>query len=311
MEISTKLDLEALDRASQKDLDELAKGPRRGILIEMSGSTAGRVHVLADGSTTIGRGSDCTIVFDDTTLSRTHAAIEAKQEEYVLVDCDSLNGCYVNLARQEKATLQHGDRVQFGTGVRLQFQLVSQEEQRVLVRMYEAAVLDGLTGLTNRRALDERLQAELAYALRHETDLCIIMLDIDHFKQVNDTYGHLAGDEVIRSLAQILQRGIRCEDLAARYGGEEFVVVVRGVPLEGAVNLAERLRSAIAERAIEHGDEILTVTSSFGVASLALLDGEPNAPRLLDAADGALYAAKSGGRNRVESAQRRMTTKSE
>jgi two-component system, cell cycle response regulator len=302
MDIKTKLDLKALEKGAQQDLDGLAKGPRRGILIEMSGSTAGRVHVLADGETTIGRGTDCTIMFDDTTLSRTHASIEGKDETYVLTDRESLNGCYVNLARQEKVALNHGDRVQFGTGVRLQFQLSSQEEQRVLVRMYEAAVLDGLTGLTNRRALDERLQSELAYAVRHESNLAIVMLDIDHFKKVNDTHGHLAGDEVIRTLAQILQREIRCEDLAARYGGEEFVVVVRGVPHAGAFNLAERLRVAIAERDIEHGDEILRVTSSFGVASLLSLKGEPTVHSLLDAADTALYAAKGGGRNRVESA---------
>jgi two-component system, cell cycle response regulator len=302
MEIKTKLDLKALEKGAQQDLDDLAKGPRRGILIEMSGSTAGRVHVLAEGATTVGRGTDCTIIFDDTTLSRTHASIEGNGEEYVLTDCDSLNGCYVNLARQERAALKHGDRVQFGTGVRLQYQLASQEEQRVLIRMYEAAVLDGLTGLTNRRALDERLHSELAYAIRHETNLAIIMLDIDHFKKVNDTHGHLAGDEVIRTLAQILQREIRCEDLAARYGGEEFVVVVRGVPQVGAMNLAERLRFAIAEREIEHGDETLNVTSSFGVASLSSLTAEPNVHHLVEAADKALYAAKSGGRNRVESA---------
>ncbi len=302
MEIKTKLVLRALDQGAQRDVDNLAKGPRRGILIEMSGSTAGRVHVLADGATTIGRGSDCTIIFDDTTLSRTHASLDGVEEEYVLTDCDSLNGCFVNLARVEKAPLNHGDRVQFGTGLRLQFQLASQEKQRVLIRMYEAAVLDGLTGLTNRRALDERLQAELAYAVRHETNLSIIMLDIDHFKKVNDTYGHLAGDEVIRTLAQILQRGIRCEDLAARYGGEEFVVLARGFPHVGAMNLAERLRFAIAEREIEHGEVTLKVTSSFGVASFSSLTGEPTVHRLVDAADGALYAAKSGGRNRVESA---------
>ncbi len=302
MEIKTKLDLRALNDGSQRDLDNLAKGPRRGILIEMSGSTAGRVHVLPNDVTTIGRGSDCTIIFDDTTLSRTHARITQEAELYLLTDCDSLNGCYVNLARQSEAPLQHGDRVQVGTGVRLQFQLVNQEEQRVLVRMYEAAVLDGLTGLTNRRALDERIVSELAYAVRHQTELCVIMLDIDFFKKVNDTHGHLAGDEVIRTIAKLLQRGIRCEDLAARYGGEEFVVVTRGIPIIGAANLAERLRVAIAERVIEHGDEQLSVTASFGVASLANMPGEPNAASLLEAADRALYTAKSSGRNRVQTA---------
>ena len=302
MEIRTKLDLKALDEGARKDLDNLARGPRRGILIEMSGSTAGRVHLLADEETTIGRGSDCTIIFDDTTLSRTHARIRADGEEYLLTDCESLNGCYVNLARQQEASLRHGDRVQFGTGVRLQFQLVNQEEQRVLVRMFEAAVLDGLTGLTNRRALDERIVSEMAYAVRHEAELCAIMLDIDFFKKVNDTHGHLAGDEVIRTIAKLLQRGIRCEDLAARYGGEEFVVLTRGIPLGGAVNLAERLRVAIAERLIEHGDQQLSVTSSFGVASLSQISGEPTAAALLEAADRALYAAKTGGRNRVETA---------
>jgi two-component system cell cycle response regulator len=303
MEISTKLDLQALGPGASKDLEALSREPKRGIFIEMSGSFAGRVHRLTDAEVTVGRSADCTIHFDDNTLSRTHARVRGGNGCDVLEDCTSLNGTYVNQTRITEVVLTHGDRVQFGSGIRLQYQRVTLEEERILIRLYEAAVLDGLTGLTNRRALQERLESELAYALRHSTPLAVLLLDIDFFKRVNDTYGHLAGDDVLRSVAQLFQKEVRCEDLAARYGGEEFVVVTRGINLEGACCLAERLRKAVEARTILHGDESLQVTVSIGVASLEHGPTEPSVAQLLEAADRALYRAKEGGRNQVVAAQ--------
>lgn len=271
----------------------------RGVLIEMSGGHAGRVHCVGDDPVTLGRGAQCSLTFKDTTLSRTHARIRRTEAGYLLEDAGSLNGCFVNRHRESRAMLSHGDRLRFGSGVRFQFQLVTPEEEAVLVHMYAAAVQDGLTGLVNRRALDDRLEAELAHALRHRRELCVLMIDVDHFKKVNDTHGHLAGDEVLRQIARLLGDQVRTEDVVARYGGEEFVVITRDVPVHGAAALAERLRAAVSRRRFHFEQLSLTVTISVGIASLSGLRTEQSAPRLLAAADIALYLAKEGGRNRV------------
>lgn len=241
------------------------------------------------------------MAFQDTTLSRMHARVRQETDgQFVVEDLGSLNGSYVNSSRIESAQLEHGDRIRLGSGVRLQFQLVDSREEEVLVRMYQAATMDGLTGLTNRRALDERLQAELAYALRHKTELCALIVDIDFFKKVNDTHGHLAGDEVLRCVSALLDTAVRSEDLVGRYGGEEFVVIARSVSVRSAGFLAERLRKLVEDLTIEFEENTLQVTASFGVAGLSSLAGEPTVSALLAAADEALYRAKETGRNRVE-----------
>ncbi len=274
----------------------------RGVLIEMSGGEAGRVHCVGDAVVTLGRGAQCSLTFKDTTLSRTHARIRRTDGEYLLEDSGSLNGCFVNRHRETRVVLSHGDRLRFGSGVRFQFQLVTPEEEAVLVHMYAASVQDGLTGLVNRRALNDRLDAEIAHALRHRRELCLLMIDVDHFKRVNDTHGHLAGDEVLRQIADLLADQVRTEDVVARYGGEEFVVLTRDVPVHGAAALAERLRAAVAVRRFRFEQLSMRVTISVGISSLSGLLAERSAPRLLAAADVALYKAKSSGRNRVISA---------
>lgn len=266
------------------------------ILIEMSGSRAGRVHTLPDTETTVGRGEQASLVFDDATLSRLHARIVPIPGGHVLVDSQSLNGCYVNFQQESTVQLKHGDRVRLGSGVRLQYQLVTDEEEALLRRMYDAAVLDGLTGLTNRRALDDRLLSELAHATRHGREMSVLLIDIDHFKAINDTHGHLAGDEVLRAVADTLQAQVRCEDLVARYGGEEFCVIARDIPIEGASAFADRLRKAVLATTTEFESLTLTVSVSVGIAALSRVESA-DVPTLLKAADDALYAAKAAGRN--------------
>ncbi|MFH1529939.1 MAG: GGDEF domain-containing protein [Pseudomonadota bacterium] len=271
----------------------------RGILIEMSGGEAGRVHCLRDTVLTLGRGKQCTLAFQDTTLSRTHARIQAIEGAYLLEDTGSLNGCFVNRFRETRAILAHGDRLRFGSGVSFQFQLVTPEEEAVLVHMYAAAIQDGLTGLVNRRSLDDHLKAEFAFAVRRRRELNVLIVDVDHFKKVNDTHGHLAGDNVLRQIADLLRAQARTEDLVARYGGEEFVVVARDVPAADACSLAERLRCAIEAHPFRFEQLTLRVTVSVGVSCLSKLTEKASVPRLLAAADVALYEAKAGGRNRV------------
>jgi diguanylate cyclase (GGDEF)-like protein len=283
------------------DLASLSSGGKdRGLLMEMSGADAGHVHMLRDDVVTIGRGDDCVIAFADTTLSRVHARITFEGDDWVVADCGSLNGTYVNNAKIQRHVLAHGDRLRLGAGVRMLFQRVTSEEEDVLVQLYEASVRDGLTGMFNRRHLSDRLAQEVAYAVRHDTGVCVLLLDIDFFKKVNDTHGHLAGDEVLRRLAGLVGEQIRREDLLARYGGEEFVLVIREVPLASAGLLAERIRAAVERMEVPYEGKILRMTVSIGVASLASCGADRTPTHLLALADQALYRAKETGRNRVE-----------
>lgn len=176
--------------------------------------------------------------------------------------------------------------------VRLQEELI--EKNRLLE---ELSTTDALTGISNRRFVDETLELEFMRARRHGTPLSVVMGDVDHFKRVNDDFGHPAGDRVLRMVAQILQRRLRATDFAGRYGGEEFLVVL-GAPEDGAQLLAERWRCEIEEAPLDVcGDVPISVTMSFGVATITADMEEPE--DLVAAADTALYEAKSAGRNRV------------
>jgi two-component system, cell cycle response regulator len=156
------------------------------------------------------------------------------------------------------------------------------------------ALVDPLTELPNRRALDERLQQEWARMLRHGGQLSVIMADIDHFKDVNDRYGHPAGDEVLRQVGRLLAEGCRESDTPARYGGEEFVVVAPETTVQAAAEFAERLRTSLCSRPLDVHGQSIQVTASFGVAGQ---DGHQSPEELVKAADKALYLAKSAGRN--------------
>ena len=172
-----------------------------------------------------------------------------------------------------------------------------------LIRARELALQDELTGLANRRAMEKLLTEEVARGLRHGRPLSIVMADIDHFKAVNDTYGHRAGDEVLRQVARLVGESLRSIDTAARYGGEELLVVLPETPGTEARRVAERIRRVIAEHDFlveaEEGEPMLSlrVTVSLGVASLP--HDADNPKRIVEIADRALYDAKRQGRNRV------------
>jgi two-component system cell cycle response regulator len=170
-------------------------------------------------------------------------------------------------------------------------------------KLQSLAVTDGLTGLHNHRAFQDYLEEQFQTAMRNKQPLALILMDVDHFKQYNDTYGHQAGDEVLRQVAQILQANVREGDFVARYGGEEFVIVLPRTDLESAVAVAERLRRAV-ESAEWH---LRPITGSFGVACIRP-DMETR-QELIEAADQALYQAKKNGRNRVEAWNYRLLLK--
>ena len=169
-------------------------------------------------------------------------------------------------------------------------------------KLTQLAETDGLTGLANRSHFDKMLAYECARHLRSEKELSLILLDIDHFKTFNDTYGHVGGDQCLREIARALAKSVsRATDLVARYGGEEFVALLPETPLKGAVVLAEKIRSCISDLELSHRDSHAGyVTASLGVVSGRFLTGS-SVIDVVNSADIELYAAKAGGRNRVSS----------
>jgi two-component system, cell cycle response regulator len=291
--------------ASQMDTHIVEAPPRAlrrtAVLTVSGGIDAGRVLPLPrEEVVSLGRASECTYPFDDVSLSREHAQILSIGADFVFKDAGSRNGSYINEVQVTKASvLKDGDRLRLGSNTLLRFALVDEEEEAALVRVYEAAVRDGLTGVYNRKHLEERIVAELEFARRHGTALSVILIDVDHFKYVNDTYGHLAGDAVLQHVSGIVAQDMRAEDVLGRYGGEEFLVVCRGVDVEGAMALAERLRWDIWNALTPYESHQIRVTASAGVASLACCGGVIERAALLQMADQRMYQAKQGGRNRV------------
>ncbi len=281
-------------------LPAATKQTARAILTVISGASAGRVHSLSDGVTLIGRARDAHLRFDEAGVSRVHARVMGGDGGgYVIEDLESTNGTFVAGERVKRTELQSGDRVNIGPHVSVSFSIVDSQAERMAHELYESAVRDTLTKAHNRRYFIERLGSEIAYARRHSTPLSLVLFDLDHFKRVNDSYGHLAGDAVLREVAALVARMIRVEDVFARFGGEEFVVLTRGIEHDGAGRFSERLRAAIEKLEVAAEGAELKVTISVGYASVAeLLPSERNAEALIRLTDERLYTAKTGGRNR-------------
>lgn len=271
----------------------------RHVLIRMDGSDVGRVIGLKeDGCFTIGRRGDCDLSLKYEGVSRMHARIVFEDGAYVVEDLQSSNGTLVRGQRVAKHRLNHGDVVQFGPLVSVRYSITDSQEESVLRHLYEASVRDSLTGAFNREYLSERLKTEVAFALRHRSETSLVMFDLDHFKNVNDNFGHQAGDAVLLEVVRSVQQALRKEDVLARYGGEEFAISVRGIGAEGTRLLAERVRRA-NRRVITFEHHQIPISLSVGCATLSECGDEPTVDRLIAVADRRLYAAKQAGRNRV------------
>ncbi len=257
----------------------------------------GKRFVLDKSPTRLGRGADSQIVLEGDSVSRRHAHLERRAGAWYVVDDGSTNGTYVNeeqIAREQ--LLVNGDRIKVGPSI-LKFLSGADAEAKYHEEIYRMTIVDGLTQIHNKRALFEALEKELMRARRYERDLALLMFDIDFFKRINDQYGHLAGDHVLRELARIVQERIRREEVFARYGGEEFVILLPETPLPGAAALAESLRARVANHAFVFQGERIPVTVSIGTALMG--ENDKVASDLIQRADEKLYEAKRGGRNRV------------
>jgi two-component system, cell cycle response regulator len=257
----------------------------------------GKRFVLDTSPLRVGRGAENHIVLDGDSVSRRHAHFEERGTAWFAVDDNSTNGTYVNddqIARE--LALGNGDRIKVGPTI---FKYLSGQdvEAQYHEEIYRMTIIDGLTQAHVKRYLLEALEKEIIRARRHQRELSFIMLDIDHFKKVNDFHGHLAGDFVLKELARIVQGRIRRDEVFARYGGEEFAIILPETHLEGARALAEGLREKVEQSRFVFQNETISVTISIGVAQLH--DNDKVSTDLIKSADEKLYDAKRGGRNRV------------
>ena len=272
----------------------------RGTLTVIAGPGAGETITLANDETILGRDATSTIAVDDASVSRRHARITRDQRAHHFIeDLGSTNGTYVAGRRVRRAALRTGDRLQIGRDTVYRFAVVDREEEEFQRRLYEASMRDTLTDLPNRRTLVERLASEVAHAERTGGDLGVLMIDLDHFKAINDRFGHLAGDEVLKAIAHAGAQAIRAGDVLARYGGEEFVALARDARKEEATILAERLRCSVLGAQVPTSGGHVSVTVSVGVAVLSECERGDDGRRLLARADARLYKAKLSGRNRT------------
>lgn len=272
----------------------------RATLTIISGINAGQVFALDGTEHVIGRGTEADLWLEDGGVSRRHAKIYCRSDgRYFVEDLGSTNGTFIGSQRVSTCEVKPGDRLQLGPHVILRFAITDDAEEELQRRLYESSTRDGLTRLYNRKYFTERLTAEVAYSRRHKVKLAVMLLDLDDFKHTNDTYGHLAGDMVLRLVSAQMQRLIRVEDLVARYGGEEFVILARSTGKTDAVRLAERIRASIAELEIPIADRSIKVTLSMGVAALPDVAPEGGPNELIALADARLYRAKNEGKNRI------------
>ncbi|MEO6601308.1 MAG: GGDEF domain-containing protein [Polyangiaceae bacterium] len=291
------------ERTAIVSLSELRSTPRRlskdrHLLVRVKGAELGRVSRLPPEPFRIGRSQDCELWLGDDGVSRKHARIFQEGPSYLIEDTESANGTFVQGQRVSRQVLRDGDVVQFGPTAVFRYTVTDESQESLLQQLYDASVTDALTGAHNREHFDTQLRSEVSFARRHKADVSLAFFDVDHFKKVNDTYGHQGGDAVLMSLANAIRGMIRNEDVFARYGGEEFALILRGIDLAGASTVGERLRERVEAMRVNFEGRVLTVTVSVGCASFAELE-EKTPEALVSTADKRLYAGKHAGRNRV------------
>ena len=277
------------------------QAPKEASLVQIYGPNLGQRYVIEKPETNIGRDADCDIVLDSDNVSRAHARLLGDGKSVQLQDLGSTNGSLVNDREVKQHVLNNGDLIKIGSVV-LKFISSGNAEALYHETIYRMTINDGLTGVANRRYFEDFLEREFARAIRYERPLSVALFDLDHFKKINDTYGHLAGDYVLRRVANTVLTTIRREELLARYGGEEFGIIMPERSLERAVRFGEKVRELIESTQFTFDTDVIEVTASVGVATLS--DSVHSQQGLIKAADSALYRAKRRGRNQVCGAEK-------
>lgn len=268
-------------------------------MVVLSGDRMGEMFPLKEDRTTIGRGLQTDVRINDEGISRTHAIVEGNSGVYYLSDAGSTNGTFANGDKVERYPLREGDRIQIGASSVLKFTYHDDLDEDFQRDLYESALRDRLTGIFNRGYFNNRLESDVAFALRHGKPLSLVLFDIDEFARHNQELGHPGGDALLAAIADRVSGTTRSEDIFARFGGEEFVLICRDVDALRAVKAAYRISETASSRPFDIDGKSISITVSVGVADLGMLV-EPKAEVLIEAADAALYVAKRNGKNRVE-----------
>ncbi|MEW6431947.1 MAG: GGDEF domain-containing protein [Myxococcota bacterium] len=265
-------------------------------LVVIHGEDLGRKYDLED-ELVIGRSTRCDVEVDQDSVSRNHACVRYDGSRVVVKDLGSTNGTFVNDEQiDDEHRLRNGDLIKIGRTV-FKFIASNNIEASYHDEIYRLTTVDGLTQVSNRRYFEDTLDRELSRCRRYHRSLSLVLVDVDHFKKINDTWGHLAGDAVLKEVATTIRSRIRREDVIARYGGEEFALLLPEIDLKGATAMAEKVRKLVEKHRFAFDGEQIPVTVSCGVAALA--KRTETGATLIKRADEKLYEAKDGGRNRV------------
>ncbi len=267
-------------------------------LLVVGGELNGSIYNLPVGETVVGRNPDCSIPLDFHGISRRHFTISVDDSDATLTDLASANGTYLN---NEKVTapliLKRGDMIKIGS-VAMKFLPKGDPERLTYDKLLEEAHTDGLTKCYNKTYFNNALELEVKKSKVTGKPLTLIIFDLDHFKKLNDGFGHDAGDYVLKEKSHIIRdHGIRQGDIFARYGGEEFCILLPNTNLKQGFEIAERLRSLIQKHEFMYDGKRLPVTASVGIADYR--QGVNTGTDLFKRADKAVYMSKEGGRNQV------------
>jgi diguanylate cyclase (GGDEF)-like protein len=271
------------------------------VFIVIFGEDVGKMfRVTPTKPAVIGRKEDADIILNEEGISRRHAMISfLPLNKIVVSDLQSTNGTFVNGEKITEKALQDGDRIQIGNACILKFSYQDKMEEKFQENLYQSATQDPLTGIYNKKFFLDNLAKEFSFSKRTISNLNLIIFDIDHFKKINDTYGHQAGDYVLKTISDTLKKQVRREDLFSRYGGEEFVLILKGKNEEHALMFAERIRKLIKDANFNYENKSIQITISMGISTYNGTNFE-NIEELIKSADDYLYKAKQKGRNRVE-----------
>lgn len=266
-------------------------------LVVIYGMELGRKYDVLDKKVIVGRSSKADIQVDQESVSRNHAQIKSDAKAALISDLGSTNGTYVNDEQIEgEYPLRNGDLIKIGRTI-FKYIAGGNVEAAYHDEIYRLTTVDGLTQIFNRRYFEETLEREISRCKRYGRSLTLVLIDIDHFKGINDGFGHLAGDYVLKQLASTLKARIRREDVFARYGGEEFALLLPEVDAKGGLIMAEKARKLVEAQKFRFEQQQIPVTISLGISTMTA--GKTDGSELIRAADDKLYEAKQAGRNRV------------
>lgn len=297
---TTELDLKTAELDLVKLSAKADAGRRSACFIVIAGSEVGRVFVISEREMSIGRSHENAICLVDDGISRRHAVVRhLGDDEFVIEDAESTNGTFCNGTRVKTVRLNDGDKVMMGSTAILKFSYNDAVEKSFRENLFESSVRDWLTKCYNKRYFVDHLHVEFAHAKRQRQLLSLLLFDIDHFKRVNDTFGHAVGDIALQHVASILTEAVPEGAVLCRYGGEEFIAILPRMSNDAAYALAEHIRTLLQSNTMLHEGAALPLTVSVGVATMQGASCV-NEDAFVRMADERLYRAKDRGRNRTE-----------